>query len=94
MTVNKNKDILRFLKREPLFVLKVKKKMCYVLRHHVNPEAEVNTWGWGTAPHRMFGGHESVSGDFSSFHVNFTKLLKNWRHGVWRLGCPVILKTF
>lgn len=45
LTVNKNKDILRFLKREPLFVLKVKKKMCYVLRHHVNPEAEVNTWG-------------------------------------------------
>lgn len=31
LTVNKNKDILRFLKREPLFVLKVKKKnMCYV----------------------------------------------------------------
>lgn len=26
LTVNKNKDILRFLKREPLFVLKVKKK--------------------------------------------------------------------
>lgn len=25
LTVNKNKDILRFLKREPLFVLKVKK---------------------------------------------------------------------
>lgn len=45
LTVNKNKDILRFLKREPLFVLKVKKKTCYVLRHHVNPEAEVNTWG-------------------------------------------------
>lgn len=67
--------------------------MWYVLRHHVNPEAEVNTWGWGTAPHRMFGGHESVSGDFSSFHVNFTKLLKNWRHGVWRLGCPVIFKN-
>lgn len=43
LTVNKNKDILRFLKREPLFVLKVKKK--HVLRHHVNPEAEVNTWG-------------------------------------------------
>lgn len=28
LTVNKNKDILRFLKREPLFVLKVKKKTC------------------------------------------------------------------
>lgn len=28
LTVNKNKDILRFLKREPLFVLKVKKKPC------------------------------------------------------------------